>query len=79
MRKRTIEEAWNSKKFENFYKHLSVACSDCENRSACMGSCPIRPEIVLCRKKALYYQVTENLSRKGGTDVDHKSYELGIL
>lgn len=74
LRKHTIEEAWNSEKFENFYKHLSVACLNCENRSACMGGCPIRQEIVLCRKKALYYQVTENLSGNGGTDVVHKLY-----
>ncbi|MCM1046497.1 MAG: SPASM domain-containing protein [Candidatus Gastranaerophilales bacterium] len=53
LRKHTIEEAWNSEKFEDFRNHLRAACPDCENRRACMGGCPIRPEIVLCKKKAL--------------------------
>lgn len=71
LRKHTIEEAWNGEKFEDFRNYLRAACPDCENQRACMGGCPIRPEIVLCKKKVLYYQVAEKLSRKGRTDIAH--------
>lgn len=53
LRKYTIKEAWNSMEFEDFRNHFRTACPDCENRLACMGGCPIRPEIVICRRKAL--------------------------
>lgn len=51
LREYTIEEAWNSRKFEDFRNCFRMACPDCENHRACMGGCPIRPEIVLCEKK----------------------------
>lgn len=46
----TIQEAWNSDLFDAFRNHFQTACPDCEKRLACMGGCPITPEIVLCRK-----------------------------
>lgn len=44
----TIQNAWNSQQFEDFRNHFRTACPDCKKRSACMGGCPIRPQIVLC-------------------------------
>lgn len=44
----TVQEAWNSERFEDFRMHFKNACPQCENKSACMGGCPIRPEVVLC-------------------------------
>ncbi|MBD5485147.1 MAG: SPASM domain-containing protein [Lachnospiraceae bacterium] len=51
LREYTIKEAWNSAKFEEFRDHFRTACHDCENQRLCMGGCPIRPEIVICKKK----------------------------
>lgn len=51
LRKYTIEEAWKSREFEDFREHFRKACPDCEKRKACMGGCPIRPEIVICKRK----------------------------
>lgn len=53
LRKYTIKEAWNSVEFEEFRNCLRTACPGCEDRLSCMGGCPIRPEIVICKKKAL--------------------------
>lgn len=51
LRTHTIKEAWDSRQFENFRDRLRNACPGCDKRNACMGGCPIRPEIVLCAKK----------------------------
>lgn len=51
LRTHTIKEAWESKQFESFRDCLRNACPGCEKRSACMGGCPIRPEIVMCDKR----------------------------
>lgn len=47
----TIREAWNSPEFEKFRNHFRCTCPDCAKRNACMGGCPIVPEIVLCEKR----------------------------
>ena len=47
----TIQNAWNSKQFENFRDHFRNSCGGCEKRMMCMGGCPIRNEIVLCNRK----------------------------
>lgn len=44
----TIQNAWDSQQFEDFRNHFRTSCPDCKSRSACMGGCPIRPQIVLC-------------------------------
>lgn len=44
----TIEEVWNSSRFEKFRNHMREACPECEKRNLCMGGCPLMPEIVLC-------------------------------
>lgn len=46
----SIEEAWNSEKFNNFRNKLKEACPGCEKRNLCMGGCPLMPEIVLCNR-----------------------------
>ena len=46
----TIEEAWNSKPFEQFRNHMRNACPECDKRTLCMGGCPLMPEIVFCSK-----------------------------
>lgn len=51
LRGSTIEEVWNSPEFEAFRRPLRESCPDCEKRSACMGGCPLMPEIVLCDQK----------------------------
>lgn len=48
LRKNSIQEAWNSGIFEDFRKSFHESCPECENRTSCMGGCPIRPEIVMC-------------------------------
>lgn len=51
LREYTIQEAWNSPKFETFRNHFRTACPSCKDRATCLGGCPIRPEIVLCNRK----------------------------
>lgn len=50
LRNHTIQEAWDSSVFEDFRGHFRRNCPNCEHRSACMGGCPICPEIVLCSR-----------------------------
>jgi radical SAM protein with 4Fe4S-binding SPASM domain len=47
----TIEEAWNSRQFDEFREHLQKRCPNCNIRDNCMGGCPLVPEIVLCNRK----------------------------
>ena len=47
----SIEDAWNSSKFNEFRDSLKYSCSGCKNRDFCMGGCPLRNEIVLCNSK----------------------------
>lgn len=54
LRTYSVEEAWNGETFEDFRNHFRRACPACMARQKCMGGCPIRPEIVLCREKDLY-------------------------
>lgn len=58
LRECTIEEAWNSELFDNFRSILSGACPECPKRASCMGGCPIRPEVVLCKEKGKKYSVS---------------------
>ena len=44
----TIEDAWNSRPFEQFRDRLRNACPNCAQRSLCMGGCPLMPEVVFC-------------------------------
>jgi radical SAM protein with 4Fe4S-binding SPASM domain len=44
----TIKSAWNSPQFEDFRNHMKNSCPKCIKRSACMGGCPIVPQVVLC-------------------------------
>lgn len=46
----SIEEAWNSREFNDFRNRMKIACPGCEKRELCMGGCPLIPEIVLCGK-----------------------------
>ena len=50
LRGTTIEEAWNSKAFEDFRMSLRTRCPNCRDRDGCMGGCPLMPEIVLCSR-----------------------------
>lgn len=54
LRKYSIQEAWESREFSAFRDILKEACPECGDRNHCMGGCPIRREIVLCRKRVLY-------------------------
>lgn len=47
----TIQNAWNSKTFDDFRNHFKNSCPQCKHREFCMGGCPIRREIVLCNKE----------------------------
>lgn len=51
LKKFTIEEAWNSKEFEQFRNIQKNACTSCNKRELCLGGCPIKSEIVLCETK----------------------------
>ncbi len=46
----SIEEAWNSPKFDDFRNHFKTSCPNCAQKDHCMGGCPIVPEIVLCNR-----------------------------
>lgn len=48
LREHTIEEAWNSEKFDKFRAHFTGSCTRCKDKALCYGGCPIRREIVLC-------------------------------
>lgn len=47
----SIQNAWNSKQFEDFRNHLKFSCKGCSDCEHCKGGCPIRREIVLCNRK----------------------------
>lgn len=47
----TIQNAWNSKQFDDFRSHFKNSCSKCDRRRECMGGCPIRRQIVLCDRE----------------------------
>ena len=47
---KTIKEAWDSERFEDFRNHFRNSCSSCSSRKECYGGCPIKREIVLCNK-----------------------------
>ena len=59
LNKHSIQEAWNSDKFENFRNHFRFSCSGCDKRTSCFGGCPITRQIVLCNSihKDLYEEV----------------------
>lgn len=44
----SIEDVWNSPAFDAFRRSLRTSCPDCTQRDACMGGCPLMPEVVLC-------------------------------
>jgi radical SAM protein with 4Fe4S-binding SPASM domain len=48
MRQLTIEEVWNSGKFEDFRDRMRTRCPECSLQELCLGGCPVVPEIVLC-------------------------------
>lgn len=49
LREKTIEEAWNSKEFNEFRNILKNSCKTCKKRDNCMGGCPLYKKIVLCK------------------------------
>lgn len=51
LRECSIQEAWDSRVFENFRNSFRDSCPQCDKRQFCMGGCPIRPEIVICDYK----------------------------
>lgn len=51
LNKYTIQEAWESKVFENFRNHFKYSCSSCLDRESCGGGCPIVNEITLCNRQ----------------------------
>jgi len=56
----TVQNAWNSKQFEDFRDHFRNSCSGCSRQCECMGGCPIRRQIVLCdRKEKDLYESTQ--------------------
>lgn len=46
----TIQNAWNSPQFEDFRSHFRNSCHKCADCRECMGGCPIRRNIVLCKR-----------------------------
>lgn len=43
-----IETVWNSPTFNAFRDSLRNSCPHCKKREACMGGCPLMPNVVLC-------------------------------
>lgn len=63
----TIQEVWDGKIFESFRSHFKKSCSGCDKRAACMGGCPIVPQIVLCdrpEKDNLIFLPTKGVAAK---------------
>lgn len=58
LRDNTIEQAWNSKSFEAFRQPLRTNCPECKQREACMGGCPLMPEVVLCSRREKSFKLT---------------------
>ncbi|MCL5045818.1 MAG: SPASM domain-containing protein [Actinobacteria bacterium] len=48
LRQHTLQEAWESARFEDFRNRLGDGCPGCEQRELCLGGCPVVREIVLC-------------------------------
>lgn len=48
LRKYTIEEVWNGKKFTSFRNEFAKRCGGCLHRENCLGGCPLHSEIRLC-------------------------------
>jgi radical SAM protein with 4Fe4S-binding SPASM domain len=44
----SIEEAWNSDKFNEFRGRFKNRCHDCPKYKSCFGGCPVVPQITLC-------------------------------
>lgn len=57
LRDYTIEEAWNSKPFEQFRNRMRNACPDCNKKELCMGGCPLMPEVVFCDSAERKFEV----------------------
>ena len=47
----SIEDAWNSNKFDLFRESLKCSCPTCPQRKDCMGGCPLEKDIILCGRK----------------------------
>ena len=47
----TVQNAWNSKQFEDFRDHFRNSCRGCSRQCECRGGCPIRRQIVLCNRE----------------------------
>jgi radical SAM protein with 4Fe4S-binding SPASM domain len=53
----SIQEAWNSKQFDQFRDYHRYSCPECKNQNECRGNCPIAQEINLCeRKEKKFYE-----------------------
>jgi len=52
LNKNTIQEAWDSDKFELFRDYHRESCTGCANQNDCRGGCPVTQEInKLCNRK----------------------------
>lgn len=51
LKDKTIEEIWNSEKFNKFRNRMEHACPNCDKKELCKGGCPLMPEIVICDSK----------------------------
>lgn len=49
LRTHSIRQAWDSAAFNQFRSILSTSCPTCKSRRSCLGGCPIKKEIVLCK------------------------------
>lgn len=47
----SIEDAWNSDKFNEFRDKMKKSCPNCKMKKMCMGGCPLIPDIVFCNRK----------------------------
>jgi radical SAM protein with 4Fe4S-binding SPASM domain len=51
LRENSIEEAWNSGRFNEFRNRFDGKCGGCPKYAACFGGCPVVPQITLCDRK----------------------------
>ena len=48
---KSIKEAWDSKKFEDFRNIFRRSCTGCPDKNLCLGGCPLKRSIVLCDRE----------------------------
>lgn len=47
----SIQQSWDSEKFNEFRNYFKKSCGGCKDKLNCLGGCPLQRSIVLCNRK----------------------------